>query len=596
MATTAETHLDTGTRYGLIALAIAQGYALYFLHLAIEDEFWPVTELPWLKALYAVAIGLPVFFYLGVERIKDRRNLVAGVGLAVLLFGLGWHLGWVEEGASTSSRHRHPFTPAFVVSVSVAFFILAMLFRTWATDDSRGFSYERMLYLSWQQALTIAQLGLFVGAFWLLLLLWGGLFSAIGIGFFKALFDSIAFIYPVTWLVMGLGLVLIRERIRFIATVQHMCEALIKALLPLVAGIILLFLAALPITGVQPVWDTGSAATLLMLLTLVLLFAFNAVLVSGEHNYRPSLRYFILVAVAALPVSSLLAAWALWLRIDQYGLTLDRLWAAVILLLISGFSFSYTISIIWRRDGAFALIRAANRWLAIFVIGVLLLVNSPLADLRKWTAESQADRLLDGRSDHSEFDYAHLRFDLGTYGIRALERIENSELARTHPEVARRVSAVRKQEQRWSLEPEVDLTDMKAVASMLHSAHPLPEELLAEIARLQKECMKSDAQCMAMRPDLASGQVREIDWLVFRTGRYVTGSAYSLVDGRWQQVGTVSTTCNGRTERPEQLIRLDGPFLAYRSNDCYYTVTPTIAALEKLAGLKKRAEPVSRQP
>src|SRR5690606_8351698 len=87
MTTTTETQLDSATRYGLVALAITQGYALYFLHLAVENTFWPVTELPWLKAFYSVAIGLPVFFYLGMERLNDRRTLIAGAGLGVLLFG-----------------------------------------------------------------------------------------------------------------------------------------------------------------------------------------------------------------------------------------------------------------------------------------------------------------------------------------------------------------------------------------------------------------------------------------------------------------------------------------------------------------------------
>lgn len=273
MTLAAETHLDPASRYGLIALAIVQGYALYFLHLALDQTVWPATDVSWLKALYTAAIGLPVFFYLGMERLKDRRNLYAGAVLGVLLLFLGWYLGWVEEGASTLKRNRHPFTTAFVVSVGVALFISSMLFRTWTTSATLRFHYDRMLSLSWQNALTIGQLGLFVGVFWLLLFLWGGLFAAIGIDFFKELFNSLAFVYPVTWLVIGLGLVLIRDRIRLIATVQFMCEALIKALLPLAAAITLLFLATLPITGVQPVWDTGRAAALMMALTVYCCFS-----------------------------------------------------------------------------------------------------------------------------------------------------------------------------------------------------------------------------------------------------------------------------------------------------------------------------------
>ena len=79
MTLAAETHLDPASRYGLIALAIVQGYALYFLHLALDQTVWPATDVSWLKALYTAAIGLPVFFYLGMERLKDRLpTLVAG--------------------------------------------------------------------------------------------------------------------------------------------------------------------------------------------------------------------------------------------------------------------------------------------------------------------------------------------------------------------------------------------------------------------------------------------------------------------------------------------------------------------------------------
>lgn len=95
-------------------------------------------------------------------------------------------------------------------------------------------------------------------------MLWGALFDAVGVVFFKELFREPAFVYPVTWLVLGMGLALIRGRIRLVATVQFMCEALIKALLPLAAFIAVLFLSMLPFIGLQPIWDTGKAAAMMM--------------------------------------------------------------------------------------------------------------------------------------------------------------------------------------------------------------------------------------------------------------------------------------------------------------------------------------------
>lgn len=37
--------LDRPTRYGLIVLAVAQGCALTFLHLALKNSFWPADDL-----------------------------------------------------------------------------------------------------------------------------------------------------------------------------------------------------------------------------------------------------------------------------------------------------------------------------------------------------------------------------------------------------------------------------------------------------------------------------------------------------------------------------------------------------------------------
>lgn len=166
---------------------------------------------------------------------------------------------------------------------------------------------------------------------------------------------------------------------RLVATVQSMCEVLIKALLPLAALIGILFLGALPFTGVARIWETGHTAMLMMSLAIVLLFFFNSVLSENpEHPPYPSWMHgLVIFGVFLLPLNSLLAAWALGLRIEQYGLTVDRLWAATIQLLIAGFTLSYAALILLRRTSALGAIQSANKVLAYVVAGVLILVNTP---------------------------------------------------------------------------------------------------------------------------------------------------------------------------------------------------------------------------
>ena len=592
MDNTHSTPLDRTTHYGLIILAVAQGYALYFLHLALSENVWPSTDLRWLKALYTVAVCLPVFFYLGMEQLQNRRNYITAAALAVVLFVLGWHLGWVESPTDLPTRYRHEFTPAFVLSLGVALFILAFFYRAWSVTGHLRFDYKQLLAFSWQQALTLGLLGLFVSAFWLLLCLWGGLFDAIGINFFEELFEQRTFIYPVTWLVLGFGLVLIRNRIRLVATVQFMCEALIKALLPLTALIVVLFLGTLLFTGLQPIWDTGSAAFLMMALTLVLLFFFNAVLNDYAETppYPLPVRLFVLAAVALLPISTLFAAWALWLRIDQYGLTPDRLWAGVILLLTACYTFSYAILILWKRTQSIRHIQTANTWLALVIVCVMVLVNTPVADLRAWSAQSQAARLLNGEVEIEAFDYAYMRFSLGAYGVRALHEIEQSEFAKDKPEIAKRIAAAMAQKSRWSDEPIVNKEDLAAVAALIDvvpTGTNLPEDLLKLIIDDQSRCLNATEPCRAIKlPGADDGA----DWLLLRKAYSDCsyGAAYVQRGDQWLKMGSLNTSgcCKDNTssdlEDDEIPTRIPGPFLAYAGGSCLYSITADHNYLQSL--------------
>ena len=578
--------LDRTTQYGLIILAVIQGYALYFLHLSLDKEVWPATDLPWLKALYTLAVGLPGFLYLGMDRIRHVGNLVAVPVLVPLLFFLGWHLGWVESVQGIAQNRLHRFTPAFIMAMSVSLFILAFYFRAWTESDAFRFPTHRLITLSWEQALTLAFLGLFVLAFWLLLILWAGLFKAIEIDFFADLFKEPAFIYPVTGLVIGFGLVLIRHRIRWVANVEFMCEALIKALLPLASGIILLFFVALLITGLQPIWDTGSAAVLMMTLTLVLLFKFNAVFGSTDQApYPVPVRALVFLAIASLPIGTALAGWALWLRIDQYGLTLDRLWAALIQLLTAAFTLSYTGLILWRRFDALAGIRRLNKGLAFVVAGALVLVNTPMADFRAWAAESQADRLLSGDVDVETFDYAYMRFSLGQYGVQTLESIRRSEFAERNPIVEQRIATVMKQKSRWSRDSLVESDDTEAAVAMLGDRETnadLPAELVRHWIDDQKNCFSGQYHCVAV-PIRSADPIRQ--WALFRRSNqmdvWFAGTVYLQIEGVWTQMGSLRKAhCDGEDDKktipvPQALVPIEGPLVAFKDQHCLQYLNPS---------------------
>lgn len=584
--------LDRTTSLGLIILAVIQGYALYALHLAIDHELWLAADQRWLKALYTITVVLPAFYLISIVRLGERINFLPLL-LIPLLFWLGWHLGWVEQQPEPQQSGRHQFTVAFCMALGAALFILALFFRSRAANGKWSITYQPLLVYSWEYALTLAQLGLFIGAFWSLLSLWAALFSAIGLGFFQTLFQEPAFVYPVTWLVIGMGLVMIRNRFRFIANVRLMCEALIKALLPLVALIILLFFAALPWTGLQPIWDTGKAAQMLMALMLTLLLFFNAVF-HQPHDQLPYptwLRSTIMLAIVLLPVGSLLAAWALWLRIDQYGLSLDRLWAAVLQALTAAFTFSYSLILLWRRQAALPSIQRANIGLALLVAATLILINTPLADMRNWAAQHQIKRLMDGRTTVDTFDYSYLRFQLGQPGSLALQALADSEFAQSQPELIRRIELSLKQTQRWSQDPLVDTHNLNDVAQQFNvspEGATLPEPLLKLLVEQGSVCLSQVEPCRALQVSNEPG----FQWLIYAP--YSThGQAYSMPNEQnadWLQTGTLMRLGAMQTQYDEEcqatrptidLQRMQGLENTYQSGNCLYNLLPTLESVRQ---------------
>lgn len=581
--------LDKATSTGLILLAVMQGVALLALHLAIEHEHWLAADQRWLKALYTITLALPAFYLISMERLRDRLNFLPLL-LAPLLFWLGWHLGWVEQTPELQQWARHPFTFAFCAALGVALFILALFFRSSAVNRTWPTAYSPLLNYSWEFALTLAQLGLFIGVFWSLLWLGAALFAAIGLGFFETIISEPVFIYPVTWLVIGLTLVMIRNRFRLIQSVRQMGEALIKALLPLVAIIILFFFAVLPFTGLQPVWDTGRASSMLMALMLTLLLFFNAVFheAHGLPPYPTWLRRSILLAVVLLPVGSVLAAWALWLRIDQYGLSLDRLWAALLQALTAAFTLSYSLLLLWRRREALPTLQRANVGLALLVAIVLIVVNTPLADLRHWVAEHQLKRLLDGRTTAEAFDVDYLRFQLGQPGTLALQALADSEFAQSQPELARRIELSLKQTERWSQDPLVDTQDLNQVARQFKvspEGASLPEPLLSLLVEQNSTCLSQTEPCQTLQVSSDT----PFQWLIYEPYSAV-GNAYGERDGNWLLFGHLmllgatqpqdDQTCQ-TIPTTDDLERISGSADVYQSGDCLYSLQPTLESVRQ---------------
>ena len=79
-------HQDSRLPVILIA-AVVQGWMLYLLHISIEHDRWPATQLGLLAALYAIAIFVP----LTVQRLAPdvtRSATWRVIGLIAIFYAL----------------------------------------------------------------------------------------------------------------------------------------------------------------------------------------------------------------------------------------------------------------------------------------------------------------------------------------------------------------------------------------------------------------------------------------------------------------------------------------------------------------------------
>ena len=325
---TSKTHLPI-----ILIAAVIQGWALYGLYYAVEHSLWPSHNSQWLIALYTVALLFPATIQLMVEHTKKPACWIINAILAAAFFYFGWHQGDAvyEVGSRMSGAETlfpYGFTLAILWMMALPFVQTRLQVGQWNTR------YNLLFVLAWRNHMLLAEAGIFTGLFWLLLFLWASLFHMLGINYFKELFSEPIFAYPVTSLVFGIALHLIGSIERWITVVLEQILNLLKWL-AVVTGLILVLFSIALIVKLPVVVFTGQraigAAWLLWLVAVVVLFLNAAYRDGSVENPYPSLIGRILKWTVPLTIiCAITAVYALVVRTQNYGLTVDRIWAFVV--------------------------------------------------------------------------------------------------------------------------------------------------------------------------------------------------------------------------------------------------------------------------
>ena len=408
-------------RLVLLGIAFVQGLCLLVLYRSVEYGFWPAQSPAWAFPLWTLAIAVPLLMLLALERsnyVSVTRHVAT---FGVLLAGLALYVGWQAEPFGEFPIES--MTAAFVASIGLACFKALMYLQQRA--NRAPLTYQALFTNSWRNFLVGVLAGIFTLVFGLILLLWGQLFRVIGIDFFFDLFSEDWFLFPVLAVAFGLGISLFRDLTQVIDNITRLLHWLIKLLLPVLLLVAVVFLAALPFTGLEPLWSTGNGTALLLWLLAIALFFTNAVYQDGREGspYALPLHRAIYAGLCVLPVIAALAFYGLTLRVLQYGWTIERCWAFVAWLLLALFALGYVVGVARRRDAWTGELSRVNTAMGLVVLVVMLLANSPLLDFRKISLKSQLARVESAEIALADFDFWYAKNHLGRPGYLAMEQM-----------------------------------------------------------------------------------------------------------------------------------------------------------------------------
>ena len=360
----------------MIFIGLLQGTLCYLLmtYLAPHNDGWLFYGMP-------ATIAITSALLLTVVSFKQRALWYWMALIFVVVLAMSVWLKWQVEDSDKWRQHE------VFMFYGWRLLLMAMLALPWiqyslhvSREQARYPHFYRQL---WLNTLTLLIVFLANGLFWLVLLLWSEMFKLVGIPFFSTLFfDTDWFGYVAFGLITALAVLLARTQSRLVTAVQKLLTFIATGLLPLVALLALMFILTLPFTGLEAISQRVSAAGLMSTLTLLLLLLMAIVREPQKEAlpYPGALRYLIKCSLIVAPIYMLIAGWSLWVRIQQYGWTPERVYGVLVVVVLLVWSFGYLASILRRGRNPLELQGPVILGVSLLALGLLILLSSPVID------------------------------------------------------------------------------------------------------------------------------------------------------------------------------------------------------------------------
>jgi len=502
----------------LLALGAACGLIVHFLTQGMDGSRAADEPLRMAGASF-VAAGALVFAF-SLERLRWRWSAMFGAAAGSVVALVGWWNGSPEQwGAGEGWQF-------FASLVAIAFAV--PLFQAIRDSGGRRFPVRAAHSNAWTNLILWCAAWAFVGATLLLTFLLSELFRLIGIDLIRDLLEEGWFPTMLVGAALGGAVGLLRDRDNVLHLLQKVVRAILSVLAPVLALGLVLFVAALLFTGLEPLWSqTKSTTPILLVCILGAIVLVNAVVGNGadEEARSPLLRWAAIALAAVMLPLALVAAVSTGKRIGQYGLTPDRMWACVFVLAAAAFALAYLYALVRRRAGWPEALRSANVRLAAGLCLLALFLALPIVSFGAISTRDQIARLESGRVAPDQFDWAAMRFDYGRSGRRALERLAAS----PNLVVRQRAREALRASDRWAVAPQPPAPGVSGQTPLrlrVEGGASVPAPL-ADLLRRTNQCGDDPCRLVFVEPKRA---------VLLRPG---CGNCYHIFDlrpdGTWVQ-------------------------------------------------------------
>ena len=475
----------------LLGLGALCGLAFDLLIRNETTDYWSMTDNVARLSLASFVAIAGVLFAFTLERARWTWSLVFALGAgAVLGLIFFWH-GSPESGSTDDPWHA----VAALLSVAIA----APLFQTIRDQGARKLPYGPVHAHAWANVVLWCAAWAFVFICWLLANLLGSLFQLIGIKLLHDLLEKSWADWMLVGGALGAAVGLLRDRDRIVGLLQRVATTILSVLAPVLAAGLILFVLALPFTGLDALWDQTRATTPILLACVIGAFILaNAVIGTSpeEEAHNPALRWSAMGLGAVMLPLAAVAAISTGLRIQQHGFTPERLWAVTFIAILLACACLYLYALVRGRLGWAARVRPANIGLAIGICIVALVLATPLADFGAISTRSQLARLDSGAVSPQAFDWRAMRFDFGPSGVEALQRLK-AEAA--DPETRRLASEATAAARRWDIASPEEVRQQAEAARNLRSlpaGTAVPDALRR--ALLRDRACAADETCLVL--------------------------------------------------------------------------------------------------